>query len=168
MHLSHAATLFGLLATHVDAAYPITPNTGGVNQKTGECPDRLEINGFASSGSPGWDLFVQCLSDLQQRPQTTIDSWYQIAGIHGRPYAAWDNVKRAQGATAGGYCPHSSVLFPTWHRPYIQLLEVSIPLSDPCSKLSTYTCNSKTSGSARRPRPSPTRRPLATTTSRLL
>ncbi|KAK7953523.1 hypothetical protein PG988_014217 [Apiospora saccharicola] len=126
MHLSHAATLFGLLATHVDAAYPIVPNTGGVNQQTGERPDRLEINGFASSNSPGWDLFVQCLSDIQQRPQTTIDSWYQISGIHGRPYAAWDNGKRAQGAQAGGYCPHSSVLFPTWHRPYIQLLEQNI------------------------------------------
>ncbi|KAK8066160.1 hypothetical protein PG997_012907 [Apiospora hydei] len=126
MHLSHAAALFGLLATHVDAAYPITPNTGGVNEFTGERPDRLEINGFASSGGPAWDLFVQCLSDLQNRPQTSIDSWYQIAGIHGRPYAAWDNVKKAAGAQAGGYCPHSSVLFPTWHRPYLQLLEQNI------------------------------------------
>lgn len=24
-----------------------------------------------------------------------------------------------------GFCPHSSVLFPTWHRPYLLLLEVS-------------------------------------------
>ncbi|KAK8100519.1 photo-regulated tyrosinase [Apiospora kogelbergensis] len=126
MHISHAVTLFGLLATHVDAAYPIVPNTGGVNQNTGERPDRLEINGFASKGGPAWDLFVLCLKDIQSRPQTTIDSWYQIAGIHGRPYNAWDNVKRAQGAQAGGYCPHSSVLFPTWHRPYIQLLEQNI------------------------------------------
>ncbi|KAK8031242.1 tyrosinase [Apiospora arundinis] len=126
MHLSHAVTLFGLLASNVDAAYPIVPNTGGVNQNTGERPDRLEINGFASKGGPAWDLFVLCLSEIQSRPQTTIDSWYQISGIHGRPYAAWDNVKRAQGAQAGGYCPHSSVLFPTWHRPYIQLLEQNI------------------------------------------
>lgn len=81
MHISHAVTLFGLLATHVDAAYPIVPNTGGVNQNTGERPDRLEINGFASKGGPAWDLFVLCLKDIQSRPQTTIDSWYQIAGM---------------------------------------------------------------------------------------
>lgn len=85
MHLSHAVTLFGLLASNVDAAYPIVPNTGGVNQNTGERPDRLEINGFASKGGPAWDLFVLCLSEIQSRPQTTIDSWYQISGKQQSP-----------------------------------------------------------------------------------
>ncbi|ORY72106.1 common central domain of tyrosinase-domain-containing protein [Pseudomassariella vexata] len=129
MHsLSITNTLLGLLAVvGVHAAYPITSNTGGFNVTgQGDVPDRLEINVFAARGGPQWDLFVLCMAEIQARPQNQIDSWYQIAGIHGRPYAAWDGVGSAPGSHAGGYCPHSSVLFPTWHRPYVQLLEQNI------------------------------------------
>lgn len=33
-----------------------------------------------------------------------------------------------------GYCTHSSILFPTWHRPYLALFEVSplVPVSPCC------------------------------------
>jgi hypothetical protein len=46
-------------------------------------------------------------------------------GIHGRPYTAWDSVTGPGGYTqATGYCTHNSILFPTWHRPYLALFEV--------------------------------------------
>jgi hypothetical protein len=46
-------------------------------------------------------------------------------GIHGVPFVTWNGVGPAAGASMSGYCPHSSVLFPTWHRPYLALYEVS-------------------------------------------
>lgn len=45
-------------------------------------------------------------------------------GIHGRPYLPWDDVQGAPGAPNNGYCNHISILFPTWHRPYLALYEV--------------------------------------------
>lgn len=80
MVLLSLLALTGLLATNVDAAYAVTSNSGGVNARTGSRPDRLEINGFASNGGPAWDLFILCMADIQARPQSQIDSWYQIAG----------------------------------------------------------------------------------------
>ena len=61
-------------------------------------------------------------------PQTNSISHFQIAGIHGLPYVQWDGAggtSPVQGSRSGGYCTHGSVLFPTWHRPYIVLYEVS-------------------------------------------
>lgn len=54
-----------------------------------------------------------------------------MAGIHGLPRAFWDGVKSPnkqvdpQGRWAGeGYCAHSRPTFPTWHRPYLAMMEV--------------------------------------------
>ncbi len=47
------------------------------------------------------------------------------------PFKAWDGVNvGTDWATDpngfGGYCTHSSVLFATWHRPYLALFEVRL------------------------------------------
>ena len=61
--------------------------------------------------------------------QNDRQSFFQISSIHGAPFAPWDGVIYNP-ATAddvnkwGGYCTHESVLFPTWHRPYMSLFEV--------------------------------------------
>ena len=55
-------------------------------------------------------------------------------GIHGRPFASWDNVP---GRYQAGYCTHSSILFPSWHRPYVALFEVCDTSLDPLR----YTAN---------------------------
>jgi tyrosinase len=72
-------------------------------------------------------------------------SYFQVAGIHGRPFILWNGVSQVPGSGWGGYCNHSkcrnhnsklallshindpaSVLFLTWHRPYLALYEVSL------------------------------------------
>lgn len=44
-------------------------------------------------------------------------------GIHGQPIGAWDE-DTAPVTQGVGYCTHDSILFPTWHRPYMLLYEV--------------------------------------------
>lgn len=60
---------------------------------------------------------------MQRMPETNCLSYYQIAGIHGRPYIPWQSAVTAQQDNTVGYCTHSSALFVTWHRPYIALIE---------------------------------------------
>ncbi|OJT02364.1 Tyrosinase [Trametes pubescens] len=53
-------------------------------------------------------------------------SFFQIAGIHGAPYIPYDGagVQHVEPTPEFlGYCSHASVLFPTWHRPYMALIE---------------------------------------------
>lgn len=40
------------------------------------------------------------------------------------PFTTWNGVEPLPGTERSGYCTHSSVLFPTWHRPYLALFEV--------------------------------------------
>ena len=49
-----------------------------------------------------------------------------MGGIHGLPFEQWQGSggTTAVPGASGGYCTHSSVLFPTWHRPYVALYEV--------------------------------------------
>lgn len=47
----------------------------------------------------------------------------QSAGIHGRPFKSFDGVEPQPGNQNNGYCTHVSILFPTWHRPYLALYE---------------------------------------------
>jgi len=73
------------------------------------------------------DLFLLALERMQGFSSGNPQSYYDIAGIHGLPYRGWN------GETAGpnvnrnsGYCTHGSTLFPTWHRPYLALIEQEI------------------------------------------
>lgn len=88
----------------------------------GSVPLRLEIRQLQQNADQ-WNLYLLALDRLQNVNQTEQLSWYQISGIHGRPYVAWDNVEASPGDENSGYCTHSSILFPTWHRPYLALYE---------------------------------------------
>jgi tyrosinase len=60
-----------------------------------------------------------CLLDIYQPPRLT-----SIAiGIHGQPFVRWDDPSPEP--MNSGYCFHSHVIFPIWHRPYVLLFEVS-------------------------------------------
>ena len=57
---------------------------------------------------------------------------HAVSGIHGVPYDIWPkkawNKKledmKAPNDEPTGFCTHSSILFLTWHRPYLALFEV--------------------------------------------
>lgn len=66
------------------------------------------------------DFHICSVEVLFDKEQTELSSWFQIAGIHGLPHVSWDN---SPGGTEG-YCQHGNDVFPTWHRPYVALLEV--------------------------------------------
>jgi len=44
-------------------------------------------------------------------------------GIHGRPYQQFNGIQATKGNDNSGYCTHTSILFPTWHRPYLAFYE---------------------------------------------
>lgn len=82
---------------------------------------RLEIRQLQKN-TQQWNLYVLALNRFKGMSQTDKQSYYQVAGIHGRPFKPWDDVQFTPGQS-GGYCTHEIVLFPTWHRPYLALYE---------------------------------------------
>ncbi|MCJ1262196.1 hypothetical protein MMC22_002066 [Lobaria immixta] len=92
---------------------------GGVDVLTGERPLRQEFSVFKDSG-PAFDLYIQSLRHFMQQNQSSLLSYYSVSGIHGYPHRAWNGV---DGGYDAGYCPHGSILFPPWHRPYLALFE---------------------------------------------
>lgn len=48
-------------------------------------------------------------------------SFVGIGSIHGLPAEAWAG---ATPPTPPWYCAHGTEIFPTWHRPYVSLIEV--------------------------------------------
>ncbi|KAH7065183.1 hypothetical protein B0J12DRAFT_693548 [Macrophomina phaseolina] len=96
--------------------FAITGATGGVQP-------RLEIRDLAAKADQ-FNLFVLAMQRFQSKAQNGKLSYYQVSGIHGRPYVNWDGVgPYSSSPWWPGYCPHSSNLFGTWHRPYIALYE---------------------------------------------
>lgn len=114
---------------------------------------RKEIDEFIKD-TDCFNLYLLALTDLQRLPGTPEEqyhgsrhlgweasfSYFQIAGIHGKPFAAWDGVTQEslgirkhagkdnahEPSMQAGYCSHSSDLFPTWHRAYLAMYEQSI------------------------------------------
>lgn len=70
------------------------------------------------------------IAQMMEMNQEDPVSYFQIAGIHGLPYVRWKGEGEGSGKDERkGYCNHGSVLFPTWHRPYISLFEVRSSVS---------------------------------------
>lgn len=63
---------------------------------------------------------------MSKADQEELASFFQVAGIHGLPYVPWSGAGASDPAEQTGYCTHGSILFPTWHRPYVVLYEVRI------------------------------------------
>lgn len=89
-------------------------------QTINENPKRIQLT-----------LFVEALAIVQALPFEDVRSWFRIAGIHSQPWVAWDNASPPKGPKevpkdrVPGYCVHNDYTFPTWHRVYVTLLEVS-------------------------------------------
>lgn len=105
---------------HKRAFYAISGLSG--QQGNATVPPRLEIRKLRENNAQ-WNLFLLALNDFYySKDQSDKLSYYRVAGIHGRPFEPWDDVAFNEGQN-GGYCPHASTLFPTWHRPYLALYE---------------------------------------------
>ena len=103
------------------AFYAISGLSGRQGNAT-TVPPRLEIRKLRENNAQ-WNLFLLALNDFYyNKGQSDKLSYYRVAGIHGRPFEPWDDVAFNEGQN-GGYCPHASTLFPTWHRPYLALYE---------------------------------------------
>ncbi|KAF4551338.1 Tyrosinase-like protein 9 [Elsinoe fawcettii] len=88
---------------------------------------RQELRTMQRNNPDQFNVYLLALRRMMATPQNNILSYYQIAGIHGRPYVSYDgempiNNGPAQGY-GGGYCTHASNIFLTWHRPYLALYE---------------------------------------------
>ncbi|KAJ6260030.1 Tyrosinase [Drechslerella dactyloides] len=86
-----------------------------------QAPLRKEIRQLQQDSPEGFNLYILALASLMAKPQDDLTSYFQIAGIHGRPFMAWDGV--TGGNNNGGYCTHADILFLSWHRPYLALYE---------------------------------------------
>lgn len=60
-------------------SYAITGVVGGVNQFTGQRPARQDFSTFKNSG-PHFDLYILSLQRFQQANQTSLLSYYEVAG----------------------------------------------------------------------------------------
>ena len=70
------------------------------------------------------------MSDLNSDESDPL-SLFQIGGIHGLPPTPWNHSGGDNSASKEwkGYCTHGTVMFPTWHRPYVCLFEVLMVLA---------------------------------------
>jgi tyrosinase len=93
-----------------------------------EVPLRMELDDFCNSTDTIHKnqraLFFQALENFKGMDPTEKLSYFQIAGIHGQPFVPWDEDGTKVANAKSGYCTHNSILFCTWHRPYMLLFEV--------------------------------------------
>ncbi|KAH6664723.1 hypothetical protein B0J14DRAFT_706472 [Halenospora varia] len=91
---------------------------------------RLDIDVLLLNEPDTFNLFLLALSSIQTKKPEEIMGYYQVAGIHGLPKAFWDGVevpnKLEDNRDQSGYCAHSVLTFPTWHRPYLAMMEQTI------------------------------------------
>ncbi|KAG8628704.1 hypothetical protein KVT40_002569 [Elsinoe batatas] len=93
--------------------------------------NRRELRDMQRNNPDQFNVYILGLRRMMAVPQNNVLSYYQIAGIHGRPYIPYDGElpdANAQGQRptegyGGGYCTHVSNIFLTWHRPYLALYE---------------------------------------------
>ncbi|PNS20693.1 Tyrosinase [Sphaceloma murrayae] len=88
---------------------------------------RMELRTMQRNNPDMFNVFIIGLRRMMAVPQNNALSYYQIAGIHGRPFIPWDGVTPMNNGPSegygGGYCTHVSNIFATWHRPYLALYE---------------------------------------------
>lgn len=109
--LGHVAAQSRVLATG--------PTTGGVQE-------RKNLNDLCGMNGPERTLYFRALQRMQAEDMNDPLSWFQIAGIHGRPYTNWNGESASSGGTGRGYCLHTDIGFLPWHRVYLAVFEQSL------------------------------------------
>ncbi|KAF3286952.1 hypothetical protein TWF970_008782 [Orbilia oligospora] len=96
------------------------------------CANRQDINTLEAKDPDVFNLLLVAMNKLHTAGETDPWSYYQLSGIHGIPFVAWPDPKAASPGNGEsfdrtrGYCPHGSLLFATWHRPYMLVLEQAL------------------------------------------
>ncbi|KAM3451774.1 hypothetical protein MY3296_005054 [Beauveria thailandica] len=134
-----AASLFLALASTVLAspfvsstegvAGAIVGTLGGVDAQSadnGPVPLRRSITELAAEAGPQWHLYLQALRAMYDRDSKHPESFFQIAGIHGRPFTEYNNAGKMKTNGWGGYSTHGEILFIIWHRPFVALFEQTL------------------------------------------
>ncbi|KAF2465062.1 tyrosinase [Lindgomyces ingoldianus] len=93
-----------------------------LTRSTGRVPIRREVRDLQKNFPDQWNVYILGLRSFQMADQTDPVSFYQITGIHGRPYIPWQKAEGIPGKKSG-YCPHSNTMFLSWHRAYLALYE---------------------------------------------
>lgn len=117
--------------------------------KDGNCHVRQDIDKWYTDQVKGegkriqLTLFVEALAHIQELPEREERSYFRLAGIHAAPWCTWDNVeqpdrKPTDADSIPGYCVHNNYTFPTWHRAYMMLYEVSEDCYQAWSNVSVY------------------------------
>lgn len=85
--------------------------TAGVVAPDGSLRTRLEIDDFVRDDDVT-NLFIISLSLLMSEPWTAAHpfSYFQLAGVHGRPHAPWDGVGSSSPTTPSSSSPDTEVL----------------------------------------------------------
>ena len=113
-------------STDMSGTYPITGISAG-RGSAGQLPIRRDVDEWWLSNNPNdinqHSLMIQAMNIFEDMDVTTKLSYFQIAGIHGLPLVPWDEDTKPV-VPDTGYCTHGSILFPSWHRPYMLLVEV--------------------------------------------
>lgn len=123
MKVSAAITLaVAALASQVSATIPVTGAQSGLS--SGKVPARQNVVDLFNNGGPQWSLYLRALKAMYEVDENDPESFFQIAGIHGRPVIPWDSDEEAK--MQMGYCPHIDNLFLPWHRPYVALFEQTL------------------------------------------
>ncbi|KAH7138143.1 hypothetical protein B0J11DRAFT_8188 [Dendryphion nanum] len=96
----------------------------GVRRAYGEsilpAAPRLEIRQLYQNRDM-FNLYILGLERFYSKARNDPMGYYQVAGVHGRPFITWNNFGPL--VNQAGFCPHSQGLFPTWHRPYLAVFE---------------------------------------------
>ncbi|KAF1973430.1 Di-copper centre-containing protein [Bimuria novae-zelandiae CBS 107.79] len=126
MHPAHRSP--AAMDSHLeDTRSMLVERAGNVQVKgapDGQFP-RLEIRELKKNADQ-WNLFLLAMERFQNKPKNDPMSYYQIAGIHGRPYLQWNGAGMKH---TGGYCPHGQNTFGSWHRPYLSVYEQAVYLN---------------------------------------
>jgi tyrosinase len=91
------------------------PATPGVRRSLSEIQAEYD-----NGDKEALETLMRAWKGIKDLPADDPRSFFVIGGYHGEPF-------RGPGATDpawwGGYCEHGTVLFPTWHRAYLYVLE---------------------------------------------
>jgi tyrosinase len=75
---------------------------------------------YESGDKEALETLMRAWKGIKELPANDARSFFMLGGFHGEPF-------RGKGKTDptwwGGYCEHGTVLFPTWHRAYLYVLE---------------------------------------------